>query len=390
MPRTSKRKRALRLLRRAVRSRRKVSALRFMLGCTNDFEDDVDEQFELQLQQIASSRYAFRSNRYRKRDDKWKSYLDEDGDLNDEEFLGHFLVSRIAFAAVLDLIRDDTAFKPSDRRSFRGGAKVPSRTTFERTCSAILRLRDITVTWPGDEEESLITRRIQDKYGFVNCVGLVDGTLLPLEFKPRTNGEDYFSRKGGYCLNALIICDDVARVRDAVVGWHGSVHDSRVWMTSKVCRSPESFFDPKQYILGDSAFQASSIMVPAHKKPPKADLDIHKKYFNTQLAKVRIKTEHCIGLIKTRFQYMRGIRIKITGKRSMKRLLRIVACVFILHNLLIYEPIPKEWEEEVTIYGNGLREADEQNQPLCRNTGGCERREQLFYYLLEVRGANRE
>ncbi|ETM44956.1 hypothetical protein L914_09871, partial [Phytophthora nicotianae] len=55
MPRTSKRKRALRLLRRAVRSRRKVSALRFMLGCTNDFEDDVDEQFELQLQQIASS-----------------------------------------------------------------------------------------------------------------------------------------------------------------------------------------------------------------------------------------------------------------------------------------------------------------------------------------------
>ncbi|ETI44091.1 hypothetical protein F443_11147 [Phytophthora nicotianae P1569] len=168
MPPTSKRKRALRLLRRAVRSRRKVSALRFMLGCTDDLEDDVDE----------------------KRDDKWKSYLDEDGDLNDEEFLGHFRVSRRAFAAVLDLIRDDTAFKPSGRR--KGSIKNYIR----RACSAILRLRDITVTWPDDEERSLIARRIQDKYGFVNCVGLVEGTLLPLEFKPRSNGEDYFSKAG--------------------------------------------------------------------------------------------------------------------------------------------------------------------------------------------------
>ncbi|POM64604.1 Hypothetical protein PHPALM_19840 [Phytophthora palmivora] len=127
--------------------------------------------------------------------------------------------------------------------------------------------------------------------------------------------------KGGYALNALIVCDDVSRARKAIVGWPGSVLDNRVWTTSLMGRESDKCFASNQYILGDSAFQPSSVMILAFKKPPKVDLDIHKKFFNAQLAKVRIRTEHCIGLIKTRFQFLRGLRIKVTEKKSMKRLL---------------------------------------------------------------------
>ena len=51
--------------------------------------------------------------------------------------------------------------------------------------------------------------------------------------------------------------------------------------------------------MGDSAFTASDIMVPAFKKPPGAQLSIYQAYFNTKLASARIKTEHAIGMLKS-------------------------------------------------------------------------------------------
>ena len=36
----------------------------------------------------------------------------------------------------------------------------------------------------------------QKAHGFVNCIGLIDGTLFPLAYVPMVNGEDYYTRKG--------------------------------------------------------------------------------------------------------------------------------------------------------------------------------------------------
>ncbi|OWY91854.1 LOW QUALITY PROTEIN: hypothetical protein PHMEG_00039395, partial [Phytophthora megakarya] len=138
--------------------------------------------------------------------------------------------------------------------------------------------------------------------------------------------------------------------------------------------NPDTFFAHNQYLLGDSAFQPSPNMIPAFKKSPRSELDAHRKYFNTKLAKARIKTEHCIGLAKTRFQYLRGIRIKLSGKKSMKRLIRLVTCAFILHNLLIFEPIPDKWKKDIIENGNGLDADDELNLPIGRSGRGDERR----------------
>ncbi|OWZ07404.1 hypothetical protein PHMEG_00020213 [Phytophthora megakarya] len=59
------------------------------------------------------------------------------------------------------------------------------------------------------------------------------------------------------------------------------------------------------YFLGDSAIQISAIMVPAFKNPPKSQMNPRQKYFKSKLAKARIKGEHCIGLLKMRFPYLR-------------------------------------------------------------------------------------
>jgi len=51
-------------------------------------------------------------------------------------------------------------------------------------------------------------------------------------------------------------------------------------------------------LLGDSAFTTSAVMITAFKKGHNSSLSEEKLFFNTKLAKVGIKSEHCIGLIK--------------------------------------------------------------------------------------------
>jgi len=44
--------------------------------------------------------------------------------------------------------------------------------------------------WPSIKEWWNISGRIRKAHGFVNCIGLIDGTLFPLAFAPMANGED--------------------------------------------------------------------------------------------------------------------------------------------------------------------------------------------------------
>ena len=194
------------------------------------------------------------------------------------------------------------------------------------------------------------------------------------------NGEDYFTRKGGYAIHCLLTCDDVSRIRNVVVGWPGSVHDNRIWSQSKLNCNCHDFFSEKEYLLGDSAFQASAIMIPAFKKPFGGELDEYKSFFNMKLAKARIKTEHCIGVLKARWQYFKRIRVQIKGKADMKRVIKYFMCAVILHNLLIDEPIPSEWMDDPDC--DVLEEDDQLNMPVTAE--GARRREQLFAYILEM------
>jgi len=180
---------------------------------------------------------------------------------------------------------------------------------------AVLKLQKKVIRWPDKEERKQIGSRIKQAHGFVNCVGLVDSTLFPLAFAPTLNSEDYFTRKGNYAIKGLFVCDDTAKITLVEMGWLGSMHDSNVYLTK------EKYFSNKEYLLGDSAFSASMVMVPAFKKGPNANLSEECKYFNTKLAKVQIKSEHCLGLVKARFQCVCELKPIIRSKRDLAVLL---------------------------------------------------------------------
>ena len=50
----------------------------------------------------------------------------------------------------------------------------------------------------------MISSRIKHAHSFVNCVGLIDGTLFPLAFAPSQNLEDYFTGKGNYAIKGYL------------------------------------------------------------------------------------------------------------------------------------------------------------------------------------------
>nr|KAE8918276.1 hypothetical protein PF009_g31407 [Phytophthora fragariae] len=195
---------------------------------------------------------------------------------SDREFQRSFRVERYSFCRLVELTQDHPIFESGDSykhmapraaqllvflkyigtlgsdacieeigQFFNVSAGV-CYNYIERVSRALEQLYDNVVYWPERQERREIAHRVQDGFDFPNCIGLVDGALLPLAFKPTLDGEDYFTRKGGYAINALLICDDRARVTYALAGWPGSTHDNRVWSNSAICTKPELYFSNKQ------------------------------------------------------------------------------------------------------------------------------------------------
>ena len=109
---------------------------------------------------------------------------------------------------------------------------------------------------------------IKKKFDFIHCVGIADGTLFLLDFEPKVvDVPDYSGHKYEYLLSTMVICDHTKSIRHYLAGFPGSAHDNRVFKATRIATSPIDYFDPMQYIIGDSAFENSWFMVSAFKKP---------------------------------------------------------------------------------------------------------------------------
>jgi len=184
------------------------------------------------------------------------------------------------------------------------------------------------------------------------------------------------SQNSASCKNfriGLFVCDDTAKITLVEIGWPGSLHDNQVCSNSNVYLSKEKYFSNKEYLLGDLAFSASMVMVPAFKRSLNATLREEQKYFKTKLAKVRIKSEHCIGLLKARFQHVQELRWVISSMR-----LQMIMCACILHNLLINHALPEDWMEAYSV-------ADDDEELEQHDNERANRRDQVLSYMMEMR-----
>jgi DDE superfamily endonuclease len=361
---------------------------------------------------ISSRRYLLQRGSYRKRNSKFAVYLDPDhaDGFNDREFLFHFRMSRDCFHQLIVELKDHPVFdgdshgctqRPAEHQllvllkyfgsdgnsasnlnlgAFFGISRGSAESCRTNALLALLSIEHRTYYWPNSDERKQISNRIRDSYLFPNCVGLIDGTLLPLATRPLLHGENYLSRKRYYAIVMLVVCDDQSRILYYHVGWPGSVHDNRVWRTCNLFKNCETMFSPREYLLGDSAFTASDIMVPPFKSS--AGKELHGNYaaFNTLLAKPRVKSEHCIGLLKGRFPFLRGIRMLLGNKEHMARIIDHVRGAVILHNFMIGQPYEDDWIDSEECIDDLPPEAG----ATMSNNPDSRRRRELFYYLSEL------
>jgi hypothetical protein len=331
--------------------------------------------------------------------------------LNEAEFKDKYRMTRSSFWLIVDLIKDHEVFESkkkqqapvehqlmtllcflgvegngmSDRKGrsvFRAG-KGTLRIYKERCIEAILDcLYEGFVKWPDPDERRIISERIRADFGLPNCVGIADGTLLPLAFRPSTDDyADYKGRKMLYSLTMLVVNDDERRIRYFNAGWPGSTHDDRVFRNSSLVQDLEVHFNCTEYIIGDSAYGPQNFMVPVFKKPVGAPMPPDNEAFNTQLAKPRVSSEHTIGMLKGRFPFLRSIRMRLTGKKSFKKILRVVTVCIILHNFLVGNR-----EDDLDEVRDDLSEIDANNElncPVADYLDSATRREQVKNYVLE-------
>ncbi|KAF9009809.1 hypothetical protein BDZ89DRAFT_908235, partial [Hymenopellis radicata] len=140
-------------------------------------------------------------------------------------------------------------------------------------------------------------------------------------------------------------------------------------------------FQGDEFAWADSAYAVNSRTIPVHKEP--ASFDPNNARFDTTLSRIRVRSEHCMGALKGRFQCLRGLRIRIKSAEDHLYAIRWVVICIILHNLIIDIEGTAESEH---LDGHGLREEEadgggdaENREPI--GTGDGAKRRQLVAEL---------
>ena len=239
------------------------------------------------------------------------------------------------------------------------------------------------------KERKVIAQNFHEKYHVPNVVGVADGTLFPIQFKPKRNAyPDFKGRKGQYTITCLIIVNDhMRRIRYYHLGWPGKVHNKRVFRNTPLATTPERYFSIRDILLGDSAYTPRKNMVSVYKKGyGEPRLSANKEHFNTIISRPRVSSEHTIGILKARFCSLREIRLKMTEEpESFKKVLKYVIVCIIIHNLLMgWTESDFEFEEntentEMQTTGTDIRANNDDN---VNGTTGVIRRQQLYDRLM--------
>ncbi|KAF9503289.1 hypothetical protein BS47DRAFT_1310038, partial [Hydnum rufescens UP504] len=136
------------------------------------------------------------------------------------------------------------------------------------------------------------------------------------------------------------------RIIDYVLGPTGSMHDSSSFELSSIAQDPWAWFLEHEWIWADSAYGLAPWCIVPYKRP--FSLVESNEKFNYYLSKIRIKSEHVMGMLKGRFSSLRGLCQQITEPRDHLLALKWIESCLILHNLILDIEQGSEDDDEFT------------------------------------------
>ncbi|SAM71776.1 uncharacterized protein UBRO_20483 [Ustilago bromivora] len=116
---------------------------------------------------------------------------------------------------------------------------------------------------------------------------VVDGTHVPLAWKPGVRSQEHFCYKGFHSMNvALVILPHSLQIVELVVGQPSSIQDSKVWASgSNILKKPHLYLDVGEFIWVDGRYGHSAITVGPFSHIA-TDKSQDLRYFNYMLSRV--------------------------------------------------------------------------------------------------------
>lgn len=315
----------------------------------------------LELEQLEAARYSVPRTRW----PKTSAYMMEIFNrMSEADFRQHVRMDRPAFARLCDLLRPHSIFSnnsyaeqapveqqaavalerlgkygtgaaPGVLKRIYGIGKGTVDLYTARVITALVDMAGQVIRWPNVSERQRIKEAFAED-GFFDCIGLIDGTLIPLSARPGKCGEVYFDRKHNHSIAAQVVCDHRRRITTLHVGFPGSCADVTVFRAMDMCKNARHYFADGEYMLADSAYPITPTCVPLFKGAEAKHTD--NVHFNFCGAHVRVANEHAIGLLKGRWSSLRELRVvarKDSAERDIGRMVRWTVACAVLHNLLI-------------------------------------------------------
>ncbi|VDI31307.1 Hypothetical predicted protein [Mytilus galloprovincialis] len=198
---------------------------------------------------------------------------------------------------------------------------------------ALVRRINQYIKFPDEAERRTNKSDFYKIAHFPNVVGVIDGTHIPIK-APNDNEYQYVNRKNFHSINVQCICDANFKIINAVSRWPGSTHDSYIWNNSQICRQFEEGDIANGWLLGDSGYALKPWMLVPFMNPSTPA----EEEFNRRHCRTRVTIEQLFGIVKSRFRCVHktgGCLCYVPAKCC-----RIIAAVFILHNICVDNNIP--------------------------------------------------
>ena len=175
---------------------------------------------------------------------------------------------------------------------------------------------------------------------FPSVLGAIDCTYVKIQSPGGNRTEIYRNRKGYFSINVQIITDAKLWIRDIVVIWPRSVHDSTIFTNSHIRAQFEIGTINEGILLGDSGYPLRKYVLTRYLRPETRA----QHNYNAAHIRTRNCVERMIGVWKRWFPVLSlGLRTKL------QTTLIVIVATAVLHNIAI-ETRDELAPEDLTLY----------------------------------------
>lgn len=177
-----------------------------------------------------------------------------------------------------------------------------------RVSKAIATLRPRYIKMPEGDEVIEVKQAFYNIARFPKCIGAIDCTHVKIQSPSGQNAEIFRNRKQFFSLNVQTIADPSLKIRDIVIRWPGSSHDSHIFRNSALCAAFENGRFGENVIVGDSGYPIKPYLLT----PLQHVRNNAEALYNESLVRTRNVVERSYGVWKRRFPALAmGIRSKL-------------------------------------------------------------------------------